>query len=137
MEVYSNKEKQSVLERIVKGAPKGSCEFCKVIDDKEQSIVETSLEPIGLVKVWGRNSGLDCELTEKGYAFMKKGGFNQFEVEEQSKREMDNLTKENIKLTNKKLRFELRTRWIAVISLIVSIIGLVISILTFVCHPIH
>lgn len=121
MEAFTNEEKQSVLEKLVKG-------MCNLTDIKDQNIVDDCLVPNGIVKVWGRHTGYDCELTEKGRALLKKGGYNRIQSEENRQRKLEQLKEENVLLTNKKLKYERHTRWIAIASLVVSIISVIVAI---------
>ncbi len=96
---------------------------------------------------------LQCEITEIGKLYLEQGiyekeealakekekeflgnnGFNSIEAEEDKKRKMDALMEENIRLTNKKLKYELHTRWIAIISFIVSVASIIVTLLSS-CH---
>ena len=70
---------------------------------------------------------------EKEKEFLGNNGFNSIEAEEDKKRKMDALMEENIRLTNKKLKYELHTRWIAIISFIVSVASIIVTLLSS-CH---
>lgn len=126
MDIYTNKEKSEVLNIIASSTTQNepSC-----IDNKKyQTIIDEYLVPYGFVKVSDSSlGGYICSITDKGLNFLKKGGFEQLEIEQQLKRKSDELMQENIRLTNIKLKYEIKTRRLAVLSLVASIIGVIIA----------
>ncbi len=131
METFTNSDKQRVLDNIAKGTDNSPNKLYEVSDHKDQNIVDECLAPNGLVKVCCKTIGsYSCRLTEKGREFLHNNGFNEMEANEERKRKSEALTEENIRLTNKKLKYELRTRWIAIVSLIISVTSIIVAILS-------
>lgn len=120
MEIFSNKEKNALLQKI--GDAK---QFKEIFDENEIGIIDSELYPKGYVNIISKLMMPDhylCEITSLGKAFLSKGGYIAIEKEEDHERVIKELEKENLILTREKLRYEKSIRWRSLVSFIIGLI---------------
>jgi hypothetical protein len=120
MEIFSNKEKNDLLQKIGKAK---SLE--KIYDENEREIIDRDLYPKGYVDIISKLMMPDqylCEITPLGKAFLSKGGYIAIEEEEDHERVIQKLKNEILILTKEKLRYEKSIRWRSLVSFIIGLI---------------
>lgn len=124
MGIYNASEKTELLRKIAEAGTYST------VSKKEKDIVENELYRQGLVDVFsyiGETTAV-CGITDEGRKFLHDDIYVKQEQEELERKESEAIARENIKLTNKKLKYDIRTRYIAVISLIVSMASLMFNL---------
>lgn len=124
MNIYTASEKTELLRKIADA----SKHVFTIKDKREVSIAENCLIPDKCIKPLGYVvGGLQCEITEIGKNYLEQGIYEKEEIQNHEKEKIDALERENIHLSNEKLKYERSTRWMAIISLSVSIVALVVG----------
>lgn len=121
---YTASEKTELLRKIAEAGTYNT------VSKNEKDIVKDELYPQGLVDVFtykGETTAV-CGITDKGKMFLHDDIYVKQEQEELERKESETIARENVKLTNKKLKYEIRTRWIAVAALFISVLSLILNL---------
>lgn len=111
MNIYTAKEKDDLLCKII------AEDYLLIIDEREISIVDSLLKPMGLVKdviMLDLPVSCRCLVTQKGVDFLKAGGFNALEKEEKEEEDknsrMESLIAENLQFQNDEFKYKEKIR---------------------------
>lgn len=108
MEIFSNKEKNELLIRIANA--KGLYE---AYSEAELAMIDEYLYPSGFVDIMSRlvmPGHYICEITNKGKAFLNKGGYEAIQKEQDENLAIENERIELIRLQKEELNYKKRIR---------------------------
>lgn len=99
MDIYSSKEKDDVLNKII------AEDYISLYEKREMSIADNFLSPMGLIEISMKLVMPDhyvCISTQKGKDFMAAGGFAQIQQEENEKAEHEKEKQRTCQTTKRK-----------------------------------
>lgn len=103
MDIYSSKEKDDVLNKII------AEDYISLYEKREMSIADNFLSPMGLIEISMKLVMPDhyvCISTQKGKDFMAAGGFAQIQQEENEKAEHEKEKQELVRLQRESLEYQ-------------------------------
>lgn len=135
MEIFSDKEKNELLKRIA-----GANNMYEAYSDAERCIIDEDLYPNGLVDVLSRLVMPDhyiCEISNKGKAFLEKGGYEALQKEQEEKKQIEDERRELTRLQTEELNYRKRIRKLERTILIQHFIEAVLFLVSMVLAIIH
>ena len=103
MDIYSAKEKDDVLKKII------ATDYISLYEKREMSIADNFLSPMGLIEISMKLVMPDhyvCVSTQKGKDFIAAGGFVQIQKEENEKAEHEKEKQELVRLQKESLEYQ-------------------------------